>query len=151
MVLYIIGLGLGTEKDITLRGLEAVKSSSALFLESYTSVLCVSKEKLEELYGKPVTIATRDMVESESDRILSGAKDGNVSMLVVGDPVCATTHTDMMIRARELGIKVELVHNASVMGAAGCCGLHLYNFGKTISVPFFTEGWRPTSFHPMVL
>jgi len=49
------------------------------------------------------------------------------------------------------GIPVELIHNASVMGAAGCCGLHLYQFGKTVSIPFFTEGWRPTSFHPTIL
>jgi diphthine synthase len=98
MVLYIIGLGLGTERDITLRGLDAIKSSSKLFLESYTSVLCVSSEKLEKLYEKPVTIATRDMVESECHLIVDPAKDEDVSFLVVGDPVCATTHTDIMIR-----------------------------------------------------
>ncbi len=97
-MLYIIGLGLGTERDVTLRGLDAIKSSDHLFLESYTSILCVSKSNLEELYDKPVTIATREMVESEADRIVDPAKDGNVSMLVVGDPVCATTHTDIMIR-----------------------------------------------------
>jgi diphthine synthase len=98
MVLYIIGLGLGTERDITLRGLDAIKSSSLLFLESYTSVLCVSSEKLEALYEKPVTIATRDMVESECHLIVDPAKEQDVSFLVVGDPVCATTHTDIMIR-----------------------------------------------------
>jgi diphthine synthase len=32
------------------------------------------------------------------------------------------------------------------MGAAGSCGLHLYNFGATVSIPYFTEGWRPYSF-----
>jgi len=98
MVLYIIGLGLGTERDITLRGLDAIKSSSKLFLESYTSVLCVNSEKLEQLYEKPVVIATRDMVESECHLIVDPAKDEDVSFLVVGDPVCATTHTDIMIR-----------------------------------------------------
>lgn len=45
-MLYFIGLGLGNEKDITLRGLEAVKSCDKIFLENYTSVLCVGKEKL---------------------------------------------------------------------------------------------------------
>ena len=45
-MLYFIGLGLGNEKDITLRGLEAVKSCDKSFLENYTSVLCVGKEKL---------------------------------------------------------------------------------------------------------
>ncbi|GMH72685.1 hypothetical protein TL16_g05982, partial [Triparma laevis f. inornata] len=49
-------------------------------------------------------------------------------------------------RAREKGIKTRVIHNASVMGAAGSSGLHLYNFGATVSIPFFTEGWKPTSF-----
>lgn len=38
-MLYIIGLGLGDERDITLRGLEAVKKSQKLYIESYTSLL----------------------------------------------------------------------------------------------------------------
>lgn len=146
MVLYIIGLGMGTEEDITLRGLNAVKSCTRVYLEAYTSILCVGKEKLEALYGKEVTLASREMVESESDTILENADKDNVAMLVVGDPVCATTHTDIMIRARELNIPIRLIHNASVMGAAGACGLHLYNYGATVSVPFYTEGWRPRSF-----
>jgi diphthine synthase len=42
----LIGLGLGDEKDITVRGLEAVKSCEKIFLESYTSVLGVDKNRL---------------------------------------------------------------------------------------------------------
>lgn len=38
-MLYIIGLGLGDEKDITLRGLEAVKKSQKVYMEAYTSLL----------------------------------------------------------------------------------------------------------------
>lgn len=38
-MLYIIGLGLGDEKDITLRGLEAVKSCRKVYVEAYTSLL----------------------------------------------------------------------------------------------------------------
>jgi diphthine synthase len=153
MVLYIIGLGLGDEKDITIRGLEAIKSSSQVFLESYTSILSVNKEKLESFYGKPITIADRNFVECQAEEIYLPAKGegNNVSLLVVGDPVCATTHTDIMLRAFELGIEVELIHNASAMGAAGCCGLQLYNFGQTISIPFFDENWRPTSFYDKIL
>lgn len=52
MVLYIIGLGLGDHKDITVKGLEAVKKCKELYLESYTSILGVKKDKLEEFYGK---------------------------------------------------------------------------------------------------
>ena len=46
MVLYLIGLGLGDEKDITIKGFEALKKCSKVFLEAYTSVLSVGKEKL---------------------------------------------------------------------------------------------------------
>lgn len=46
MVLYVIGLGLGDEKDITVRGLEAVRRSTRVVLEHYTSILGVDKDKL---------------------------------------------------------------------------------------------------------
>lgn len=46
MVLYLIGLGLADEKDITVKGLEAVKKSTRVYLEAYTSILMVDKEKL---------------------------------------------------------------------------------------------------------
>ena len=62
MVLYVIGLGLGDEKDVTVRGLEAIKSSDKIFLECYTSILSVDKTKLEEFYGKEIIIADRDFV-----------------------------------------------------------------------------------------
>ena len=45
-MLYIIGLGLGDEKDVTVKGLEAIKSSDLVFLEGYTSVLGTTIEKL---------------------------------------------------------------------------------------------------------
>lgn len=45
-MLYVVGLGLSDEKDITLKGLEAVKGSERVYLEAYTSILTVGKEKL---------------------------------------------------------------------------------------------------------
>lgn len=41
MVLYLIGLGLADEQDITLKGLRAIQSCSKVYLESYTSILLV--------------------------------------------------------------------------------------------------------------
>jgi diphthine synthase len=62
----------------------------------------------------------------------------------------ATTHTDLVIRARELDIPVQVIHNASIMNAIGACGLQLYNFGQTISIVFFTDTWRPDSFYDRI-
>ncbi len=41
----------------------------------------------EEFYGKEVIVATREMVELESDDILKDADKVDVAFLVVGDPL----------------------------------------------------------------
>lgn len=142
---YLIGLGLFDEKDVTVRGMEVIKNCSRVYLESYTSILMVGKERLEAFYGREIILADRDMVETASDAILEGATEQDVALLVVGDPLGATTHTDIILRAREMNIPTQVVHNASIMNAVGATGLQLYNFGQAISIPFWTENWKPDS------
>lgn len=43
---YVIGLGLGDAKDVTVKGLEVIKKCDKVLLESYTSILSVGKEVL---------------------------------------------------------------------------------------------------------
>lgn len=74
----------------------------------------------------------------------------DVAFLVVGDPFGATTHTDLVLRARELGIESKVIPNASIMSGIGCTGLQLYNFGQTVSMVFFTETWKPSSYYDRV-
>ena len=151
MVLYLIGLGLCDEKNITLRGLEYIKSSDYIYMEYYTSILSVDKSKLESLYEKQIILADREMIESNFDsEILSKAKEHKVSLLVVGDPFSATTHMDLYLRCVSEGVHVETVHNASILNAVGITGLSLYRFGETVSIPFFTEKWRPYSFYEKI-
>lgn len=38
-MLYIVGLGLGDERDITVRGLDAVRRCAKVYMEAYTSLL----------------------------------------------------------------------------------------------------------------
>ena len=45
-MLYLVGLGLADETDITVKGLEIVKRAERVYLEAYTSILLVGKEKL---------------------------------------------------------------------------------------------------------
>lgn len=150
-MLYLIGLGLSYKSDITVRGLEAIRHCSRVYLEHYTSILmAASQEELEEYYGKPVLLADRELVETGSAEILKDADKEDVAFLVVGDPFGATTHTDLVLRAKRAGIPVEIVHNASVMNAVGSCGLQLYNFGQTVSMVFFTDSWRPDSWYDKI-
>eukprot|EP01016_Furgasonia_blochmanni_P009462 TRINITY_DN13920_c0_g2_i1.p1 TRINITY_DN13920_c0_g2~~TRINITY_DN13920_c0_g2_i1.p1 ORF type:complete len:357 (-),score=94.89 TRINITY_DN13920_c0_g2_i1:489-1559(-) len=154
MVFYIIGLGLGDEKDISVKGLEAIRSCDAIYLESYTSILGVNKEKLEAFYGKPIIDADRECVEETFDSILDEIKkneDKNAALLVIGDPFCATTHSDLFLRAIQRNLKVEVIHNASIVNAVGACGMQVYRFGEIVTLPFFTEKWRPYSFYEKIL
>ncbi|XP_028358715.1 diphthine methyl ester synthase isoform X1 [Phyllostomus discolor] len=149
-MLYLIGLGLGDAKDITVKGLEVVRRCSRVYLEAYTSVLTVGKEALEEFYGRELILADREDVEQEADSILKDADSSDVAFLVVGDPFGATTHSDLVLRATQLGIPYRVVHNASILNAVGCCGLQLYRFGETASIVFWTDSWRPESFFDKV-
>ena len=45
-MLYLVGLGLSDETDITVRGLEIVKKASRVYLEAYTSILLVDQSVL---------------------------------------------------------------------------------------------------------
>jgi diphthine synthase len=156
MVLYIIGLGLGDEEDVTVKGRAAIARCGRVWLEAYTSLLPgVSAAALAAAFGKPVELAHRETVESDAEAILAPARgaadapdgEGHVAFLVVGDPFGATTHTDLFLRARRAGVEVVVVHNASIMNAVGACGLQLYAFGQTLSIPFFRPGWRPDSWY----
>ncbi|KAF5622139.1 diphthine synthase [Fusarium sp. NRRL 25303] len=149
-MLYLVGLGLSDETDITVKGLEVVKKASRVYLEAYTSILLVEQSVLESYYGRSITVADREMVESNSDEILRNAQNEDVAFLVVGDPFGATTHTDLVLRARELEIPVRTVPNASIMSGIGACGLQLYNFGQTVSMVFFTDTWKPASFYDRI-
>ena len=141
MALYFIGLGLNDEKDISVKGLEAVKICDVLYLEYYTSILQVSKEQLEKFYGKKIILAPRSLVEQDAETtILKDAKERDTGFLVIGDPFCATTHMDLYLRAKNEGIKCHVIHNASVMSAIGMTGLQVYKFGKTTSIPFHHDG-----------
>uniref|UniRef100_A0A1I8JMX4 diphthine methyl ester synthase n=1 Tax=Macrostomum lignano TaxID=282301 RepID=A0A1I8JMX4_9PLAT len=144
-MLYLIGIGLSDPEDVTVRGLELIRSSARVFLDAYTSILSVGKDRLEEFYGRPVELADRDLVE-QGDVILAAAQSADVSFLVVGDPLGATTHADLAMRARQRGVAYRVVHNASVLTAVASCGLQLYTFGETVSVPFWDAVSRPSSF-----
>lgn len=151
-MLYLIGLGLSHETDITVRGLETVRKCKRVYLEAYTSILMAAdKESLEKFYGKEVILADRELVEGGTDEILAGAEVDDIAFLVVGDVYGATTHTDLVLRAKEKGIKYEAIHNASVMNAVGASGLQLYQFGQTISLVFFTDSWKPDSFYSRIM
>jgi len=142
-MLYIIGLGLSDAKDITMKGLEAVKKCSKIYLENYTSSFQATKEELETLYKKPIILADREMIEKSSDKIFGNSGNEDIALLVIGDPMGATTHIDFILRAKEKKIPIKIIHNASIINAVGITGLQLYKFGKTTSICYKEGNWLP--------
>ena len=70
MPLYMIGLGLSDEKDISIKGMEAVQASKIVYLEMYTAILMISNERLSKFFGKEIITADREFVESGCDEMI---------------------------------------------------------------------------------
>ena len=128
MALYLIGLGLENEKNISLKGLEKIKSSKKIYLENFTSKLQCSIKDLEKLYEKKIILASRNFIEGKSKEIIERARKENISILIPGDVFSATTHIAIFHEAKKNKVPVEVVNNSSILTAIGITGLELYKF-----------------------
>lgn len=147
-MLYVVGVGLDKD-DISLKGVNVIKKCKLVYLDIYTSVLPYSIRELEKIIGKKVIEADRKLLEDKDDVIVSAKKD-DVALLVPGDPLAATTHIDLVLRARKKGIEVRIIHSTSVLTAVAETGLQLYKFGKTASVPRWQKSYKPESFYDVI-
>ncbi len=137
--LTIIGLGLNSENDLSLRGLDAARGAEEIFLEDYTSLLTdLSIPRLEELVRKPVRLLSRDSLEHPGlTGFLEGISSKNVALLVPGDPLTATTHQAVRSQALKQGLEVRVIHGSSIYTAApGLAGLFIYKFGPSATITF---------------
>ncbi|CAH8670253.1 unnamed protein product [Schistosoma haematobium] len=149
-MLYLVGLGLGSFSDLTMKGYDVLKKCDYVYLDSYTSIFSEEEFKVLDISGECILPADREFVEQSSE-IIDRAKNHDVAFLVVGDPLGATTHSDIILRAVEKNISYQIIHNASVITAVGCCGLQLYNFGATVSIPLWDEFGHPESFYDRII
>ncbi len=145
--LIFVGLGLAGTHDITLRAIEAVKEVHAVYAEFYTSHLIgATHSQLERALGKRLTLLTREEVEGGFAKVLEQAKGHRVAFLTAGDPMTATTHQELKLRAEDLGISTRLVHGVSIqVAAAGAAGLQSYKFGRTTTLVFPQPNFNPVS------
>ena len=134
-MLYLIGLGLHDEKDLTLRAIETAKDCEC-FIELYTSVWKGSLENLKKMLGKDVQVLKRKDLEENLELFVEKAKKNNIALFVPGDPLAATTHMDVVYEAKRRKIPVKIIHNASIFSAIGEAGLQLYKYGKVATIPF---------------
>ncbi len=140
-MLKLVGLGLYDEKDLSIKAYENIKEGDYIFIEFYTSYLMgTSIEKLEKLTGKKIKMLSREDVENER-MLLDLAKNNKVLLLSAGDPLIATTHIALRLKAFDEGIPVEIIHGTSIQCVVpGLLGLQSYKFGRTVTIPYPENG-----------
>lgn len=142
-MLHLIGIGYKKE-HISLEQLEIIKNSQQIFLEYYTSFYESDFADLEKLFGKKIIISDRELIESQiEEKIILPALKEDISLLIIGDPLIATTHTDLLLRAKKLGVECDVYHNVSIGNFITKTGLQFYKFGKITSIPFFNDKFMP--------
>jgi len=145
--LSFVGLGLGS-KGITLEGVEEMIAADVIYLEYYTSPHEPQLLKqVQVATGKSFTIVDRQFVEDGS-KILSDAEGEKVVLAVMGDPMIATTHNELRVRAIRRGIETRVVHSATIASsAASASGLHSYKFSRTVTVTREAVGKLTQAYH----
>ena len=143
--LWLIGLGPGDLQQMTVAALDAARSADYRFLEGYTALLPPDElDCMEALIGS-WEMRMRSAVETPDD-LLSLAQSSKVALLVVGDPLQATTHVDLQIRCEELGVPCHIEHGISITTiVTGAVGLQSYRFGRQCTFAYPYGEYLPTS------
>lgn len=150
-MLYLIGLGIYDEEDLSLLGLKTLKRVDKVYAEFYTNAFNGDLEKLEELIGKKIKVLNRqDIEEHPKENIFRSSLKGDTALLVSGDPMIATTHSDIVLRARKSGIETRIIHSSSIYSAIAEIGLQAYKFGRTASIPYPEKDYSPESFYDVL-
>ena len=148
MALFLVGTGL-SEGDMTERAVEACISAGELFIDPYTSVVHPKTiNRISKLAGKDPTALSRSDMEEKANVLVAKAKTKDIAILVGGDPLIATTHKILFIEARRQGVRFYPIHSTSIFSVAiGESGLDFYRFGKTFTIPKWSDHYKPVSFY----
>jgi diphthine synthase len=130
---------------MTIEAKNAAKSADFRRYEAYTALWPADElAKLEEDIGD-IKMVMRPEVESPTE-LLDLAKTHLVALLIVGDPLQATTHVDIQLQALEAGINCIVFHGISITTlVTGAVGLSNYRFGRQTTITYPYGGWVATS------
>ena len=143
--LLLIGMGPGRISSMTIEAKNAAKSADFRRYEAYTALWPADElAKLEEDIGD-IEMVMRPEVENPTE-LLDLAKNHLVALLIVGDPLQATTHVDIQLQALEAGINCIVFHGISITTlVTGAVGLSNYRFGRQTTITYPYGGWVATS------
>jgi diphthine synthase len=143
--IILIGIGLGGINGMTVEAIDAAKSADTRRYEAYTALWKDNALiELESEVGK-ITKIMRPEIEDPKE-LFALATNEVVALLIVGDPLQATTHVDLQLRAIEVGIPCTIIHGVSITSlVTGAIGLSNYRFGRQTTLTYPYQGWIATS------
>lgn len=143
--LLLIGIGPGSVGGMSLEAIEAAKIADHRRYEAYTALWPSEELELLESTIGPIERVMRPEVEQPSE-LFALARSSLVALLVVGDPLQATTHVDLQLQAMEHDIECKVFHGVSITTiVTGAVGLSNYRFGRQTTVTYPYGGWIATS------
>ena len=143
--LMLIGMGPGLLASMTSEAITAAESADFRYYEAYTAIWPTEElERLEQRVGS-IKKVMRPEIEQPQE-ILNLAKNTLVAVLIVGDPLQATTHVDLQLQAMEKGIDCRIIHGISITNiVTGAIGLSNYKFGRQTTLTYPYANWVATS------
>jgi diphthine synthase len=143
-MLYLVGTGVNEYNSMSLDSISVLQKSDFVFIERFTGYL--SDVFIDHIYsflspfpnvGKKnpeLQVVNRWFIEDGRD-ILQKAKDNDVSIIIYGDPLIATTYVELLVRAKKQSVNYRIIHASSgISTLMGESGLHPYKFGKMVTM-----------------
>jgi len=149
-MLYLVGAGL-IPKHITVLGREIVKNADRAIIDTYTVPTTEEQIKeIEGIVGRKLERVERTDLEEGATELVKEAKEKDIAIVTIGDPLTATTHVILTTIADERGVPWKYVPGVSILTyIPSRLGLEHYKFGWTVTIP---HNWRHSpSFYDRIL
>ncbi len=141
-MLYLIGIGFN-EEDLSLKAIKILRKCDFIFLERYTSMITFDPNNLKKIIGKDIRNVSRKDLEDESYKIIDLARRKNVAILVIGDPLVATTHISLCLEAVKRGVDYKIIHAPSIINCILNTGISFYKIGRVVTIPLREKYPKP--------
>src|SRR5919107_520167 len=130
-MLWFVGIGINGHRGLSIEALDVLRKCDIVYIERFTGALTeVDLQGLNSLLEVPTKPVQRWFVEDGRD-LLETARTKDVALVTYGDPLIATTHSELHSRAAKNSIKTAILHSASgITSIIGESGLHVYKFGR---------------------
>jgi diphthine synthase len=134
-MLWFIGTGINGYRGLSIAALDVLRKCDIVYIERFTSALSeVDIQGLNSLLRMHIKPVQRWFVE-DGREILEAARTKDVALVTYGDPLIATTHSELRSRAAKNSIKSAILHSASgIASIIGESGLHVYKFGRMVTM-----------------